>query len=1282
MTAGDIYTIAGSGTPGYSGDGGVATSAELNYPTGLVFDGSGNLLFADTSNHRIRVVAASSATFFGQSMTAGDIYTIAGTGTAGFSGDGGAATSAKLNTPYDVAIDSHGNVVIADKNNQRVRVLAEATGTYYGTSMAAGDIYTVAGNGTASFGGDGGIATSANLNYPKGVALDPNGNIAVDDTLNKRVRVIAGSTNTFYGQSMTVGYIYTIGGTGTAGFSGDGGAATSAELNQPQGITFDGTGNAVIADSNNHRVRVIAATNGTFYGQQMTSGDIYTVAGSGRTGFLEDGVPATYAQLAYPGGVAVDAAGRLVIADTSDNRVRALSGGPSAAALVSPIGGAIGLDLHSPSVPYWSSQQATAGGGSASTTGPQPAAPSQPSAAGNSAPTAPTSGSTPAPVDPAAGDIATTTTDLSLPGAGVPLVFTRTYDSQVAQNEVTNGASGGALGFGWSSSLGMSLSYNSTTHVATVTEENGAQVSFNPYGSQWWCSGAQNFCATAPRTVATLNQNMGGTWTFTRTNGPEEIFTFTSSGALSTIVDAQGDTLTEATYSPGIGQAACPTGDSCIAWTSSASGRELVVATKTSSGQVDQVFDPNNATTEIATFAYSGTGCSTWGGSLVPDLCGVTDPGLAASLYTYDSGNSTAAYNYDMLGATPSGASAQSSISYNSSGLVSQYQDPTGQVTTYSYSGTNSSHAGGTTTVTSYPRGTGSGKSTGVTSDQYSSGVLIAQTNGSGQTTYYYRDPATLVADLTVDGNGDLTSSNPTATGVVLTQTDALGDTTQSSTNGFNQIWCQVSATEYLAGVRCPTSAPSGPPTPGGADPNTGASISFYNSSDQLTATTDPLGNTTTYSYTSGVSGVPNGLLYCSVDPVGYQASVTCPAYGATHVTGTATATYDAAGDQTSQTDADGNTTTRAYSVSGHPGLVSSSTDADGTTTTYTYDTAGEVTQQVASFSSYSATTLYTYDSEGRKYCEVDPYEAAASVTCPSSPPSTPPTPSSDPYLGATITTYDSDGRVIQSTNPLGGITYTAFDDAGEPFCTVAPFEAAASVTCPSSPPTSPPTLSSDPYLGATITTYDSTGRTIQVTNPLGGITLTTYDNAGNVSETQVESNNANKRSDRDHPVRPRRGRPGDVDNRGDRDDAPELRPQRQRVLLHLGEHVLQGLDHLRRDRWGHRQLDRDQRVALGDLDERVRLLGHRRDRNERRSRLPQLHGQDLDDVHRSCPAERARIGSCRHECGGLEPVGLPVPDLAAAMGGHPAEPGPALRDHSELLAGQRRDGQLHQRQR
>jgi DNA-binding beta-propeller fold protein YncE len=163
MTAGDIYTIAGNGTGGFSGDGGPATSAKLNGPQGVAADAAGNLLIADTDNHRIRVVAASTGTFYGTSMTAGDIYTIAGngtgqpagTGTAGFSGDGGLATRAQFYGPRGVAVDAAGNLVIADQRNRRIRVVAASTGTFYGRAMAARNIYTVAGGGTKGL-GDGG----------------------------------------------------------------------------------------------------------------------------------------------------------------------------------------------------------------------------------------------------------------------------------------------------------------------------------------------------------------------------------------------------------------------------------------------------------------------------------------------------------------------------------------------------------------------------------------------------------------------------------------------------------------------------------------------------------------------------------------------------------------------------------------------------------------------------------------------------------------------------------------------------------------------------------------------------------------------------------------------------------------------------------------------------------------------------------------------------------------------------------------------------------------------
>ena len=395
MTAGDIYTIAGTGTAGYSGDGGPATSAELNSPGGIVADSAGNLVIADTSNDRVRVVAAKTGTFYGKAMTAGDIYTIAGTGTAGYSGDGGPAAAATLQDPEAVTIDSAGNLVIADTSNDRVRVVAAKAGTFYSQAMTTGDIYSVAGNGSAGssgsggaalnaefyapakgesvsevavdagnyvlvqgsrawficqvsgtyfgqamtagdvyavagtgftgYSGDGGPAASAKLWRSAGVAVDAAGNLVIADTYNDRVRVVAAKTGTFYGKAMTAGDIYTIAGTGTAGYSGDGGPAASAELNLPQGVAVDAAGNLVIADTGNSRVRVVAAKTGTFYAKAMTAGDIYTVAGTGTASFSGNGGPAASAELDLPQGLAVDAAGNLIIADTGNSRVRVVA---------------------------------------------------------------------------------------------------------------------------------------------------------------------------------------------------------------------------------------------------------------------------------------------------------------------------------------------------------------------------------------------------------------------------------------------------------------------------------------------------------------------------------------------------------------------------------------------------------------------------------------------------------------------------------------------------------------------------------------------------------------------------------------------------------------------------------------------------------------------------------------------------------------------------------------------------------------------------------------------
>jgi sugar lactone lactonase YvrE len=183
--------VAGNGNNIFSGDGGPAVHAGLSLPEGVAFDAEGNLVIADGGNARVRVVAAKTGTFYGQAMTANDIYTVAGTGKLGSSGDGGPATQATMEGPEGLTVDSAGNLVLADTFNNKVRVVAEAAGTFYGVAMTPGNIYTVAGTGQFGFSGDGGPAVSAEMDDPDAIAVDA-GNLLVVDGANNRIRQITG----------------------------------------------------------------------------------------------------------------------------------------------------------------------------------------------------------------------------------------------------------------------------------------------------------------------------------------------------------------------------------------------------------------------------------------------------------------------------------------------------------------------------------------------------------------------------------------------------------------------------------------------------------------------------------------------------------------------------------------------------------------------------------------------------------------------------------------------------------------------------------------------------------------------------------------------------------------------------------------------------------------------------------------------------------------------------------------------------------------------------------
>jgi trimeric autotransporter adhesin len=304
VPAGTISTVAGTlGTAGYTGDGNAATTATLNYPAAVAVDGTGNIFIADTDNYVVREVAA------------GTINTTIGNGFLAYSGDGGSPASAQLNVPNGIFVDANEDFFIADTGNSVIREIPATTG----------DILTVAGNGTAcnpaSYAscGDGGLATSANLNFSGAVYVDATNDIFIADTEDSVIREVVGMT----------GDIVIVAGNATAGYTGDGGPATAAELSSPNGIVLDASGNVYIADTGNSAVRVVntGTVAITIAGVTIQPGYIATVAGNGTacgepTAGCGDTGPATSAELNFPGAISLDASGDIYIADTFNNAIR------------------------------------------------------------------------------------------------------------------------------------------------------------------------------------------------------------------------------------------------------------------------------------------------------------------------------------------------------------------------------------------------------------------------------------------------------------------------------------------------------------------------------------------------------------------------------------------------------------------------------------------------------------------------------------------------------------------------------------------------------------------------------------------------------------------------------------------------------------------------------------------------------------------------------------------------------------------------------------------------
>jgi RHS repeat-associated protein len=1042
--AGVISTFAGNGGQlSNDGNGGPATGAALKTPSGAVSDGAGNVYIADADNNRIQEIAAASHTQFGIAMTAGYVYTVAGSATAagGSSGDGGAATAALLDRPSGVAVDAAGDIYIADTVNNRIQ---EVT--------AAGTMSTIAGSATGGSGlsGDGGPAGSALLNVPAGVAVDRAGDVYIADTGNNRIQEIAQASGTQFGIAMTAGDIYTIAGsaTGISGLSGDGGPAASALLNAPQGAAADGSGNLYIADTGNNRVQEIAKAAGTQFGITMTTAGIYTIAGSatGSSGHSGDGGPATAALLDGPQSVTADGSGNLYIADTLNNRIQeiAAAGGTqwSAAMTAGDI--------------YTVAGSATGASGDSGDGGPATAA------------------------------LIQNTTGIAVDPAGDLFLTNATNDRL---REVT------------ATSAGLFPEYPAPGGV-TVTQDNGAQVTFYPQAGGT-CTApyvkAGGYCALPQDISATLTYNSGNqAYTFTPT--PGTTYTYGWNGALTGQSDAAGDALTIAYSTPAPGTGQCPSTASTCQTITAASGRALVIGSN-ASGLVTSVTDPLG---RRWTYAYTGSdltsatdpmgrvtsytyGPGSSGGPLqVNDLLSITSPNAQAG--GPDVGHATVNV-------------------YNATGQVTSQTDSMGFTTTFDYSALNPSTGSGTvkvgdpdgnTTVYDYIQGALTAQSA------WTGSTLVSEKDYGPDTTAGGTSGGTLLDTWTADGSGNITTSTYDSAGNTTSTTNPLGDQTTQTSTAMDNINCGSTAEASSACSSGPTPVPPGgvitPPSPA---PPQGVTYTLYDTHGNALYTTtgvyQPGSSNASYlrtAYTlyngNSVTLGGNSISCATASPSPSLPCATINADGVATQLG-----YDSAGDLTSSATPDGNgseiaKTTYAYDGDGEP---TSETSPDGNlsganagnyTTVTAYNAEGEQTSVTQAGGSGATATPRTttngYDASGNKTTVQD----ARGYT--------------------TTTAYNADDRPVLVTDPLGDATLTCYDSDGQTTEKVPPTGVAAgSLTAASCPASYPSGYGDRLAADATTFTFDANGNQTATTTPAPAgqtgyeKTISAYDSGGNL---------------------------------------------------------------------------------------------------------------------------------------------------------------------------------------
>jgi len=1149
MTANDIYTVAGStsGTCGYSGDGGKATSATMCYdvgisvtassaiyiadeannrvrevnstdvistyagdgwgvadagnggpavnaalynPEGEAFDSAGDVFIADAWNNRIQEIAAHTHTQFGVSMTAGDVYTVAGNaqGSNGTSGDGSLATSGYLYLPQSIATDSAGDLYIADSDNCRIQKIAAATG----------DMSTVAGSSAGKCGtyaGNGGAATSATLSQMQGIALDSGGDIFIADTFNNRVEEVYEGGESF-GQTMTKGDIYTVAGTGTEGYTGNAGAATSAEVNEPDALGVDGTGNLYIADWGNNRIREVPVATGTQRGQSMTKNDIYAIAGNGTAGTSGDGGPATSGELNGPGNATVDAAGNLYISDTANNRVQEV---PVAS------GTQWGQAMTANDV-YTVVGSSTGASGSSGDGGPATSA------------------------------RLTVAENVSLDPEG-DVYVTDKLDNRL--REVVTHAP---------ATITPAPSLTSALYPApggiTVSEPGGADVTFYSQSSGQCTTApytlvAGQYCALPQDTGTSLAYN-SSTSTYTFQPKPGTAYTYNSSGQLTGQEQTNGSGGAITTLAVGYGTpapgAADPQGVTCPA-------SVTVGGTETTITSCDTVTAPvgsgGTARTLVLGLANDSAGNAlvrsvsdplgrTWlYGYSGDDLTTVQDPLDDVTSYSYNTGNANPLLTSDILTITkPNGqtggadAGKHTTLTWNSAGQVTSVTDPTGFTTSYTWTGFNSS--------------TGTGFITVADADgnkavyYYQLATLAAQSAWTGSTLTseqdFVPDQSTTSGDNSAgtqldtaasDGNGNLTTTSYDASGNQVSSTSPDGEGSQvSETTQQSTDLDMASCTQGVLATSTCTASPGPAPvavggviSPPSSVPPLGITWTQYDTDgNQLWSTTGayaPAASTaayarTTYQLFNGDSITLNGT------SVSCAATAPSPTLACASINADGVVTqlaYDTNGDLTSSSIPDGNANNEAA------------------TTTYAYDSDGEQTSMTSPDGNLSGanagnyTTITAYNADGQKTSVTAAGGSGATVT----PRATNygydadhnQTTSQDARGYTTTTTYNADDQSTLVANPDGDSTLTCYDGDGNVAQTVPSAGVAANSLTAASCPTSYPSGYTDRLApDATVSTFNVLGKLTSQTSPAPAgqtgyeTTTYTYDGNGNVLTT------------------------------------------------------------------------------------------------------------------------------------------------------------------------------------